>query len=143
MNKIKAFTYPTFSILNICPRLLPRSSTTDPICSSGTSTVAICKNIVTMNFWLMGQNFRIMIHIAHWTTFYNIFVTKTQVMLDRRVSGSNEFECMLMSCYLNSAKFDIIVPTVNFRNNSSSHIVYDFLHISTSFSEFYNPNQLF
>lgn len=37
------FTYPTPSISNICPRLLPRSSTTAPMCSSGTSTVAICK----------------------------------------------------------------------------------------------------
>lgn len=35
-------TYPTPCMSNIWPRLLPRSSTTDPMCSSGTSTVAIC-----------------------------------------------------------------------------------------------------
>ena len=42
-------THPTPCISNICPRLLPRSSTTDPMCSSGTSTVAICNQSIFSN----------------------------------------------------------------------------------------------
>lgn len=43
------YTHPTPCISNICPRLFPSSSTTDPICTSGTSTVATCKKSIIEN----------------------------------------------------------------------------------------------
>lgn len=60
------FTYPTPCISNICPRLLPRSSTTEPMCSSGTSTVAICKETILWEFDCRRDNKMIFWLIRKW-----------------------------------------------------------------------------